>query len=98
MPLRRITVKSVIVMNGALSNVIDYAMKPNSQLTGTFNLTSGLIVADDFMAFADGPPAAAAKPAASSAKSAARDRGGIGSLKPQPHFYRRCEESEIPGA
>ncbi len=51
--------KSVIVMNGALSNVIDYAMKPNSQLSGTFNLTSGLIVADDFMAFADGPPPAA---------------------------------------
>lgn len=63
--------QSVIVMNGALSNVIDYAMKPNSQLTGTFNLTSGLIVADDFMAFADGPPAPAAKPAAPAAKGAA---------------------------
>jgi len=63
--------KSVIIMNGALSNVIDYAMKPNSQLTGTFNLTSGLIVADDFMAFADGPPATAAKAAAPAAKSAA---------------------------
>jgi AsmA protein len=59
--------KSVIVMNGALSNVIDYAIKPNSQLNGTFNLTSGLIVADDFMAFADGPPAAPGKPAATTA-------------------------------
>jgi len=47
--------KSVIVMDGALSNVIDYAMKPNSPLQGNFNLKSGLIVADDFMAFADGP-------------------------------------------
>jgi len=47
--------KSVIVMDGALSNVIDYAVKPNSTLKGNFNLKSGLIVADDFMAFADGP-------------------------------------------
>ena len=30
--------KSVIVMNGALSNVIDYAMKPNSPLKGDFSL------------------------------------------------------------
>jgi AsmA protein len=48
--------KSIIVMDGALSNVIDYAMKPNSPLQGNFNLTSGLIVADDFMAFADASP------------------------------------------
>jgi AsmA protein len=47
--------KSVIVMDGALSNVINYAMKPNSPLQGNFNLKSGLIIADDFMAFADGP-------------------------------------------
>jgi len=47
--------KSVIMMDGALSNVINYAMKPNSALQGNFNLKSGLIVADDFMAFADGP-------------------------------------------
>jgi AsmA protein len=55
-------------MNGALSNVIDYAMKPNSALQGNFNLTSGLIVADDFMAFADASPSTTAvqapKPAA----------------------------------
>src|SRR6202012_2453084 len=62
--------KSVIVMNGALSNVIDYAIKPNSPLTGTFNMASGLIVADDFMAFADGPPGAPGK-AAAPAKSTA---------------------------
>ena len=48
--------KSVIVLDGALSNVINYAMKANSPLQGDFNLKSGLIVADDFMAFADGPP------------------------------------------
>ena len=59
--------KSVIVMNGALSNVIDYAIKTNSPLTGTFNLASSLIVADDFMAFADGPPAAPGKPVAKTA-------------------------------
>ena len=53
--------KSVIVMDGALSNVIDYAMKLNSPLKGEFNLKSGLIIADDFMAFADGPPPAAGK-------------------------------------
>ncbi|MGZ3999560.1 MAG: AsmA family protein [Mucilaginibacter sp.] len=69
--------QSVIVMNGALSNVIDYAMKPNSQLTGSFNLTSGLIVADDFMAFADGPPAPAGKTAAPAAKSAAAPTGVV---------------------
>ncbi|HVW15170.1 MAG TPA: AsmA-like C-terminal region-containing protein [Mucilaginibacter sp.] len=56
--------KSVIVMDGALSNVIDYAVKPSSVLTGTFNLKSGLIVADDFMVFADGQPAAPGKSAA----------------------------------
>ncbi|WP_176852009.1 AsmA family protein [Mucilaginibacter sp. OK268] len=52
--------KSVIVLNGALSNVIDYAVKPNSALKGQFNLQSDLIIADDFMAFAGTP--ASAKP------------------------------------
>ncbi|MFI5159907.1 MAG: AsmA family protein [Sphingobacteriales bacterium] len=63
--------KSVIVMNGALSNVIDYTIKPGATLTGTFNLNSNSIIADDFMAFADGPPAAPGKPAAAPAKTAA---------------------------
>ena len=62
--------KSVITMDGALSNVIDYAVKPNSTLQGNFNLKSGLIVADDFMAFASGPaptaPVAVSKSAAPS--------------------------------
>jgi len=44
---------SLIILNGALSNVIDYAVKPGSVLTGDFNLKSDLIVADDFMAFSD---------------------------------------------
>jgi len=61
--------KSVIVMNGALSNVIDYAMKTNSPLKGDFNLTSGLIIADDFMAFADGPAATASQPKKGAAPS-----------------------------
>ncbi|MGZ3811752.1 MAG: AsmA family protein [Mucilaginibacter sp.] len=58
--------QSVIVMDGALSNVIAYAMQPNSTLQGDFNLKSGLIIADDFMAFAGGPPATSQpqKPAA----------------------------------
>jgi AsmA protein len=47
--------KSVIVLDGALSNVIGYAMQANSPLQGNFNLKSGLIIADDFMVFADGP-------------------------------------------
>lgn len=59
--------KSVILMNGALSNVIDYAVKPNSTLQGNFNLKSGLLVADDFMAFADGPAPTATATASKSA-------------------------------
>jgi AsmA protein len=62
--------KSVIVLDGALSNVIDYAVKPNSALQGNFTLRSGLIVADDFMAFADGP-APTLTATATSTKSAA---------------------------
>jgi AsmA protein len=46
---------SVIVLNGALSNVIDYAMKPGSTLKGDFNLKSDLITVDDFMAFSGAP-------------------------------------------
>jgi AsmA protein len=68
--------KSVIVMNGALSNVIDYATKSNAPLTGTFNLQSGLIVADDFMAFAGGPPAQPGK-SATPAKTAAAGTGVV---------------------
>ncbi|WP_162842566.1 AsmA family protein [Mucilaginibacter pineti] len=52
--------KSTIVLDGALSNVIDYAVKPNSPLKGEFNLKSDLLIADDFMAFAGTP--ASAKP------------------------------------
>src|ERR1700751_3511402 len=44
--------QSEIILNGDLSNVINYALKPNSPLHGDFNLSSNLIVADDFMAFA----------------------------------------------
>ena len=43
--------KSVIVLNGALSNVIGYATKPTDTLRGTFNFGSSSITADDFMAF-----------------------------------------------
>jgi AsmA protein len=47
--------------------VIDYAMKSNAPLQGNFNLKSGLILADDFMAFADASP----NTTASQSKSAA---------------------------
>lgn len=56
--------KSIVVLDGALSNVIGYAMQPNSPLKGEFNLKSDLIIADDFMAFAGVP--ASAKPTQSS--------------------------------
>jgi AsmA protein len=53
--------KSVFVLDGALSNVINYALKPDSPLQGEFSLKSDLVIADDFMAFAGGPaPSAAA--------------------------------------
>jgi AsmA protein len=54
--------KSVIELGGALKNVIDYAVKPGAILTGDFNLKSNLLIADDFMAFADGQPKAASQP------------------------------------
>lgn len=53
--------KSVFVLNGALSNVIDYALKPAAPLKGDFNLQSSLVIADDFMAFAN-PSATNDKP------------------------------------
>jgi len=49
--------KSVIYLNGSLSNVIDYATRPGAILKGDFNFGSGGIVADDFMAFAGAMPA-----------------------------------------
>jgi len=55
--------KSVIVLNGALSNVIGYATKPNDTLRGNFSFTSDGIIADDFMAFANSSPTSSAKPA-----------------------------------
>lgn len=56
--------KSVIVLNGALSNVIGYATKPNDTLKGNFTFTSDGVIADDFMAFASTSPTATAKPSA----------------------------------
>lgn len=48
--------KSVIILNGNLSNVIEYATKPGSVLKGTMNFGSPEIIADDFMAFASASP------------------------------------------
>ncbi|MES2807334.1 MAG: AsmA family protein [Bacteroidota bacterium] len=61
--------RTVIVMDGAVNNVIDYAVKPGAQLSGTFNLKSDLLLADDFMAFADGQPTAAPQTKTTSAPS-----------------------------
>ncbi len=47
---------SQIILNGALANVIDYAMKPGSALKGDFNLTSDQLTIDDFMVFASAAP------------------------------------------
>jgi AsmA protein len=44
---------SVFVLNGTVSNVIDYIMKPGSVLKGNFDLSSDQIVADDFMLVTD---------------------------------------------
>ncbi|PTQ94012.1 AsmA protein [Mucilaginibacter yixingensis] len=61
--------RSVIVLNGALSNVLDYAVKPGATLAGNFNLKSDLLIADDFMAFAGGQPTAPSQPAPTSTAS-----------------------------
>ena len=44
---------SKFTVNGHLSNVINYIMKPNSLLTGKFDLNSQYINANEFMAYAD---------------------------------------------
>jgi AsmA protein len=49
--------KSVMVLNGALSNVIGYATSPASVLKGDFSLTSDMLNADDFMAYSGTPQA-----------------------------------------
>ena len=59
---------SSFILNGALSNVIDYALKPKAVLKGSFDMKSDLIVVDDFMAFADTAHTAAA-PSTSTAPS-----------------------------
>jgi len=56
---------STLVLNGALSNVINYAIKPGSVLKGDFNLSSDLITVDDFMVFAGTPDAPKPKSAPS---------------------------------
>ncbi|MDB4921626.1 AsmA-like C-terminal region-containing protein [Mucilaginibacter sp.] len=54
--------KSVITLNGALSNVIEYATKPGATLKGDLNFGSPNIVADDFMAFASTSPTQSGHP------------------------------------
>ncbi|WP_448698675.1 AsmA family protein [Mucilaginibacter sp. AW1-3] len=49
--------RSVIYLNGSLSNVIDYTVRPGAVLKGDLNFGSSGIIADDFMAFAGTAPA-----------------------------------------
>ena len=55
--------KSIIVLNGALLNVIGYATKPGATLKGDLNFSSSSIIADDFMAFSSTSPTQSGKPA-----------------------------------
>jgi AsmA protein len=48
--------KSVIILNGALSNVFGYASNSKDTLRGSFNFSSSSITADDFMAFSSPSP------------------------------------------
>ena len=54
--------KSIITLNGALNNVIEYATKPGAVLKGDLNFGSPNIVADDFMAFASASPTQSGHP------------------------------------
>lgn len=45
--------KSDFSMEGALGNVVNYVLSDKSKLTGTFNLKSGKLFADEFMAYHD---------------------------------------------
>ncbi|MDB5087291.1 MAG: hypothetical protein JWR09_1285 [Mucilaginibacter sp.] len=58
--------KSIITLNGALSNVIEYATKPGAILKGDLNFGSPNIVADDFMAFASASPTQSGHPGSAS--------------------------------
>ncbi|SMD18169.1 AsmA family protein [Pedobacter nyackensis] len=57
--------KSDFSMDGFLGNVVNYVLSDKSKLTGNFNLKSGKLFADEFMAYHDG-----AAPAAKSGSSA----------------------------
>jgi len=57
---------STIVLNGALSNVLDYALHPGATLKGEFTMKSNSIIVDDFTVFSGDQPA---KPNTPSAKS-----------------------------
>lgn len=54
--------KSVIILNGALTNVLGYASNSKDTLRGNFNFSSSSITADDFMAFSSPSPNVSGKP------------------------------------
>lgn len=51
---------SMFFLNGTVSNVLDYVLKPGSVLKGDLSLNSDLLVVDDFMAFSKTAPATTA--------------------------------------
>lgn len=48
--------RSDFSMEGFLGNVVNYVLSDQSKLTGNFNLKSGRLFADEFMAYSDGTP------------------------------------------
>ncbi|MDR6783013.1 AsmA protein [Pedobacter africanus] len=53
-------------MEGFLGNVVNYVLSDKAKLTGNFNLKSGKLYADEFMAYNDAAPASASKGSAAS--------------------------------
>jgi AsmA protein len=58
---------STLVLNGYVSNIINYYVKPGSVLKGELDLDSKQLVVDEFMAYASSPEPATAQPSANAA-------------------------------
>ena len=58
--------RSSFVLNGAVSNVINYALKPGAGLKGNMNLSSDMLNVNDFMVFSDTTKAATTSTTATS--------------------------------
>jgi AsmA protein len=58
--------RSSFILNGAVSNVINYALKPGAGLKGNMNLSSDMLNVNDFMVFSDTSKAATTSTTATS--------------------------------